>query len=632
MICPKCNQELPEETLFCIYCGAKIEEPTQEEVPVEEAPVAEVPVEETITVEEPAPQEMPFELNLEGAFPQDEPKKKMDPKKKKLMIRLVAGVTALAMVLVCVLGFFAWDWGLYIRDMFDRMKSPEDYKNLVEQRALSDEKPTSELGVLKKAVMSYYTAVVDAPQVNGASMGVQVMVGDGLKDLLDTLDGMAGSMDEDVQALLELVQILDVIEVRADAVIGEDAMEVLLDLGINQKDLIGAQVVIDAEENKMYMDIPGMTEAPVVVDLKELGVDPQVFTVYSDMLQLAEDLKADLPKAEDVSALYDRCVLAAMEKISKVDRKNGTVKAGGVEQKVTVLTYKIDQETLMEMAVAIQDEVVDDETVYQLLEAYENYATEMNKLMKEAGLEDMEDMYPIISMDDVDEFFSALIETLDVEETGDEGYVKLDTYVNKKGQIIGRRIRLSEEEGEISYVYTVSGKKIGYKVLVDIDGEEVLIEGSAAYKKGKLSGEGAVEVDGEEQVILTLKELDLKTGTGAIRISLGEALQEELEDEMGTAATVLSSDLALEISFQKDAVTVWLLMDNDQLLGVGMDYTTEENAKVTIPADAMTDPEKWANSLDPDVLMDRLEDIGITEEMIEALGALLEDADLDELL
>jgi len=73
-------------------------------------------------------------------------------------------------------------------------------------------------------------------------------------------------------------------------------------------------------------------------------------------------------------------------------------------------------------------------------------------------------------------------------------------------------------------------------------------------------------------------------------------------------------------------------MDNDQLLGVGMDYTTEENAKVTIPADAMTDPEKWANSLDPDVLMDRLEDIGITEEMIEALGALLEDADLDELL
>jgi len=244
----------------------------------------------------------------------------------------------------------------------------------------------------------------------------------------------------------------------------------------------------------------------------------------------------------------------------------------------------------------------------------------------------MEDMYPIISMDDVDEFFSALIETLDVEETGDEGYVKLDTYVNKKGQIIGRRIRLSEEEGEISYVYTVSGKKIGYKVLVDIDGEEVLIEGSAAYKKGKLSGEGAVEVDGEEQVILTLKELDLKTGTGAIRISLGEALQEELEDEMGTAATVLSSDLALEISFQKDAVTVWLLMDNDQLLGVGMDYTTEENAKVTIPADAMTDPEKWANSLDPDVLMDRLEDIGITEEMIEALGALLEDADLDELL
>lgn len=614
MFCPKCNKEMPEGYRFCLHCGQEIEAPV-EAVPAQEVPAEETPVREVPAQEMPA-EEAPFSLNLEGALPEEAKTKK---KKNKLLIRIIAGVTALAVLVVCLLGFFAWDWGLYVRDMFERMKSPEDYMDLVEQRALSDENPTSELGAIKKLVMSYYTAVLEAEQVSGGSVGMQVLVGDGLKDLLDQLDSLGMELDADVQPLLELLQVLNEIELRADVVMDETGMEVLMDLGINSQDLIGAQVIVDTENNMMYMDLPGLTDTPVAVDLTEMGLDPEVFAVYTQSLQLSEDLKADLPSAEAVSQLLDSCLLSAMEQITEVERENGTIKAGGVEQNVTVLTYEVDEQTAVKMGIAILEQLEDNETLLQILEAYETYAAEMSEIMEEMGLEDAESAYPTIDVDAVMASISDAIAEMEEYEAESEQALIIETYVNKKGQIVGRSFTMEDEEGEIAYMTAISGRKVGFKLLVEVDGEEVCAEGSATYKKGKLSGTGSVEISGEELLTLELKELDVKTGTGVIRVGLGKEVRDAMEESMGVAATVISSDLELEITIGEKAVTVWLLMDDDQILGLGMDYAAEENATVTIPSDAMTDPDAWAETMDPQVLLDRLEEIGITEEMLEAL-------------
>ena len=66
IICPKCKQELEDDTKFCGFCGAKIEEESAEAVAEETAEAVEAPAEETI--EETAARELREET---GAVPRE---------------------------------------------------------------------------------------------------------------------------------------------------------------------------------------------------------------------------------------------------------------------------------------------------------------------------------------------------------------------------------------------------------------------------------------------------------------------------------------------------------------------------------------------------------------------------------
>lgn len=586
-----------------------------EETPVvEETPAAEETTAESIF------DEKPFTLNLEGQIPEEEPKKKRDPKKTKLIVRLVAGVTALAVLVVCLLGFFAWDWGDYVKDFFNRMKAPEDYMQLVEANALSDPQALSELALAKQIVMGYYAGLEQDADTGGVDIGVQLLVGNGLKDMTKTLSGLGMGLDED---LLELLQVLEQVELRIDTAIDNSDMQILLDAGINGEDIVGIQMVTDVENECIVLGIPGLTEETVQISLEEMELDPAMLAAIPEMMQISRNFVNELPSEQAVSQLLDRCIQAGVAEIDNVERENGTVSAGGVEQNVTVLTYKISEETFKNMLLAIMKEAEGDETLMQILTAYETMTTDMNALVKSSGLEDMDVSYPVVKADEVMEQLSEAIDSYAEAEATDDTAMKIETYVNRKGQIIGRKLRVPEEDVSITYVRTIKGRNIGVLVEMDVDGEKLTGEGSAIWKKNKLNGEITVEFDGEEMLIVKLQDVDATSGT--LRIELGEGLQEELEDEVSMAAMV---DLAIEVTIQEKTTTVWLLMDNKQILGLGTNYDTRQIEDIITPTGAMTDVYKWAETVDTDALMEKLEQVGITEDMINALADLLEDADI----
>lgn len=581
---------------------------------MEETPAAEETTAESIF------NEKPFTLNLEGQIPEEEPKKKRDPKKTKLIVRLVAGVTALAVLVVCLLGFFAWDWGDYVKDFFNRMKAPEDYMQLVEANALSDPQALSELALAKQIVMGYYAGLEQDADTGGVDIGVQLLVGNGLKDMTKTLSGLGIGLDED---LLELLQVLEQVELRIDTAIDNSDMQILLDAGINGEDIVGIQMVTDVENECIVLGIPGLTEETVQISLEEMELDPAMLAAIPEMMQISRNFVNELPSEQAVSQLLDRCIQAGVAEIDNVERENGTVSAGGVEQNVTVLTYKISEETFQNMILAIMKEAEGDETLMQILTAYETMTTDMNALVKSSGLEDMDVSYPVVKADEVMEQLSEAIDSYAEAEATDDTAMKIETYVNRKGQIIGRKLRVPEEDVSITYVRTIKGRNIGVLVEMDVDGEKLTGEGSAIWKKNKLNGEITVEFDGEEMLIVKLQDVDATSGT--LRIELGEGLQEELEDEVSMAAMV---DLAIEVTIQEKTTTVWLLMDNKQILGLGTNYDTRQIEDIITPTGAMTDVYKWAETVDTDALMEKLEQVGITEDMINALADLLEDADI----
>ena len=603
MLCPKCNKEIAEGMLFCPECGTKVEQ-----APVVEAPVVETPVAAPAA---PVADQPAFQLNLEGTEPE---KPKKDPKKKKTIIRITALITALALIITGVLGFVFGDWGAYIGDFFNRMKPAEDYKSDVEQAALNDPDALSEIGALKKYTLAYYEALLNGAemQYNSADLTMKVMLGDGAKSLLSTLGSMGLDVDKEV---LELIQKLDEVEVRLDYSLDKDGILGRMDLGLNGVDLLALDLIMDLKNGEFFMGLPGLTDEYVDIPTDELDADMEML---SQMLYMSRDWVEELPAVEDVEALFDRCVNAAMAEITSVEKSDKELSVGDIKQTVTVLTYELGEEDVIQVALAVLKELEGDETVEALLTGYNAYMEELAKISDE-----YEDMVidPEEAMDAITE---AINELEDYEPESDEE-LKIQTYVNKKGQIIGRKVTIPEDMGTISYVTLQEGNKLAFELKVEAEGEEIEFTFEGEKKNDKLSGTGYLDVDGEEQLVIKLKNFNAIEG-GNIRIELGKGLQKALKEEMGMAASIISTQIALDITVDQSGMTIWLEMGKEQFLGLSFEYSYgKEDVKIEAPDKVTTDPDAWAAGIDGQAVVDALKKAGISEEMLMSLiGALSE--------
>ena len=623
MFCPKCNGELTEGMLFCIHCGAKLESqpPVAEEIPQAEEPTVEIPQAEEPTVEIPQAEEpetpvseqAPFRLNLSGEEPE---KPKMEPKKKKAIIRITALVTALALVLTGVVGFVFGDWGEYVGDFFSRMQSAEKYKGQVEQEALSDPDAMSEIGAAKKRLMNYYRALKEGKREGTADVGLTLMLGEGGKSLLSTLGTLGMDLDEDVLALLQQI---DEIEVRLNGGMVEDSLRTGLNLGLNGTELIAMDALLDLQKGELFMGLPGLSDQYLKMTAKDMGLSVQDFQALASTLEMSTEWTELLPEADKVEELIDRCITAAMDEITEVEKANKELSIGDIKQTVTVLTYELGEEDAVNVALAVLKELEGDQTVQQLLEACSQLFNDMNEAMGE-------ETYPVIDPEEAMDAISDAIAELEDYEPESEGELKIDTYVNKKGQIIGRSFRLPEEAGKITYMTLEQGKKLGFRMVADIDGEKLEFEFTGEKKKDLVTGTGFLDYNGEEMFVLKLKGYDLNAGTGTIRLELGKSLQKQLDEQIGMAASLISSEIALEVKISTNEVTLWLLVANEEFLGLSLDYSYSDQAvDITAPKNVATDPNQWAASLDPQALLDALEKAGISEDMLEALvGTLAE--------
>jgi len=610
MHCTNCGQELPEDSRICQCCGASQAEEIVDEATAKlsgQIPTPE-PMEET--EREPLPEDVweskPMELNLEGEVAET-PKKK-----KKKIVLIVSAVVALLLLVVGLIGFLALDWGLYIRDFFQRRKDPEEYKNIVEERAIEDQ-GLSELGIVKRLLLNAYSDNRELAEKGGREVTVELQLDSQMRSLLELV--MAG--DADSLAQLDSLGTVDLTFVSADA---GDKIQGTLKVALEDDHLITLDVVLDVEEDALYLTIPEVNETALMIPLEDAPPILQDFARSQQTNQAWNEFVLRCPDEETLAATIDQFLIAAVHEIDNVEMNtDGELEASGVSQGATVLTYDITDKTVQNMVIAMLETARNDDQMMDLLDNYNQLAEDINRINPEA------EPLPTLEGESVDQ----TIENVKAWETTGETLLTVDTYVNRKGQISGRTYRLENGELEISYRVAMRGFEGGVEVLVEYDGVEISLAGSVEYDDGALSGEAAMKVDDWDLLAFQITDIPLKGRGGSVLMKPGSYAQELLSKETGLSETLLDfADLGLEMTFAEDTTTISLKSGSTDVLNVTAKEEIVEAQPVALPEQSTEEPLVWLLSMDAKELVGILEKLGLDDQIIdlileEFLGSIL---------
>ena len=325
MFCMKCGKPIEDDQMLCPDCAAAAQ-PVQEqpvEIPAEEpifqapaeepifqVPVEQAPAEEATVPFTPESAENLFNLNF-STEPEQKEKKPRNPKNKKLIAWITSGVAALAIVAVGLLGFLVWDWGDWVQNLFWSMKSPEEYKNKIEQKALTDEDSNSEIASLRNGLVGMYGFLVNSinQEDSSAEMTVKVELSDEAKALLGSYLSMPYGMEIPSNASLTLNSSGD-----------RDISQADLGLSLNDVQIMQLRYIVDILNEEGYLGVlspEGMADEYLAMVLPEM---------YSaEYTALTVEFVESLPSEEEFAKMVDKYIMLAFEQITEVEKEKGTI-------------------------------------------------------------------------------------------------------------------------------------------------------------------------------------------------------------------------------------------------------------------------------------------------------------------
>ena len=223
------------------------------------------------------------------------------------------------------------------------------------------------------------------------------------------------------------------------------------------------KLMLDMENEKVYVQIPELNEKYLAVDLEMLveeGTDMDM-EEFMEMTGLATDIYNKLPDKKKVESLLQKYVSLAISCIKDVEEEEDTLSAGDVSADYTVLVVTIDDGTLRDMAETVIEAMMDDKELKEVI-------IEASAIQEEM---DGEDVYDAL-MDELDEVLE------DVDEIQMDEEYEMKIWVDSKGEIRGRSLELDSKYDSfaVSYAIPRDGKKAGIEVEAEMEGVKVKLE------------------------------------------------------------------------------------------------------------------------------------------------------------
>lgn len=528
--------------------------------------------------------------------------------KKKGKAGLIAAIVAGVLVLAAVLGIV---FNLQsIESFFNRnLRSPKDYMVSVEQEAL-----TGYADMITNAYGKLTEAAAENSGVSSSAAEVHLLLSEQLLSLAEL-----GLSSEDME--LELDFLSDILLETEQYVDGDKTCS-NISIGLGDKPVLTLSVVQDLATGSTYIGLPELNEQYLLTTIPE-----EMRSTFTSALNLSTQLQ-DLPDQAAVEALAEKYVLLALSQIDTVEKDTVTLTAGGLEQKVTVLTTTVYEKDTLEMAIAILNAVKDEPELKKFCDAIAEYMNHISAY--EYGTSDG-------SVDLYGEFTAAIPELISeleqmVEEADPANYITWVTYVDSHDTVVGRSFTVhgaeEAEPMELLRYFTVTEKdRFAFEGTLS----ELTVIGEGTKKNGMTNGQYSFTVDAQEIFRLEVRDLDeLKleeehTLQGTFRLVPGEVLVESIFSGTGLPVSAMDGAVALELVLG-DHFEFHILANSETLIGLTITSKIASASGVELPENTadINDEDaiiQWLTTLDYEKLATDMENAGIPSVLVEYVNA-----------
>jgi len=544
-------------------------------------------------------------LEAQDTFELNQPVGKKTKKRNwKLPVILSSAVLLLAAAAVLV-------WGFFISGTF---LPAQNYMMKVEKKAVSES--------LSSVGKVYGTFMSAKPSENELKMGAKadmhLLLGEEVIEMIESYAAERGE-DADLSFLSDI------------AIDLETAMEgkftlMNMGIGLNNKSVLTMSMLTNAQDMEMYFGLPELSDTfmkikPEMPDNSGYPGAAVVPTVdYEEILEMVEQMQEVLPSEETFTALLEKYILLVLEQIEDAEKETETVKVGDAEQKLNVITVKLSEKDALKIAKAVLKEAKGDKDLKKILQDIGDYAEEVGS---DAIDEDLYDSFKA--------GIESALESIDyaMEDASNKATLEIKTYVNNQMEIVGRSIKEKESGMKVSYITVWQGKKFGFEAKL---ADQIEIKGEGTKNKGVISGEYELVVNDEEMLTVEVSDYDEKKAeegypTFTLLIKPSEELLDSALGSASSVASLLLDDLAVELKFNtsetKADTSIKLLTGDKLLFGItasmeNKEIAVEEPEKyITVNGEA--DLEQWAQNIDLDSLLQKLEDAGVPVDLVKNL-------------
>ncbi len=643
MFCSYCGNEVAEGSAFCPHCGSALSAPAQ---PVEQTVTAG----ETVVLSENmippvqqetyAPQQevfaQPYTAQPEAyvteqnaVFPAEQYVAVEEPAPKKCRFPLkwlIAAVAAVAAVVALLLNM-----STIVGTVIKTFGSDTDYYKYVELKTVKSGTDT---------VTDYYALVKEAFTDNEKKVqgSFRPVLGEEAKELLQ---GMPEGVELDWLNDLKILDWLNDLKISYTGNHKDGAYMLELAVAVADGDPLKAIGILNSADGKLFAALPSVGDtylefgqnstADSDMDAADEGmaVVPPVMSTNSVLGELLTDpemmdeVREVLPTDKELDKLLDRYLALVLDMVEVSAAKNTTLSIDGVEQKCTESTIEITQKQCSDILIAVLNEAKNDKDIKAIIEDVQKFAEE------KVQVEDV-DLYA--------EYTKALDDMLQGLKSSEnnatnEVFATMITYISNQHEIIGRRITVMDTE-VLYYATAQNGSAFATEMTVT---NAAKLSGNGTRKGDVVSGEYDVEVQGTVVAKLTVKDFDegkAEEGylNGTFRITPKKALFEMMDMDEETALMITTYDPSLEFvmksSKNESEMAINLYKDESLLFGLVSESKTSKADAVTIPENTVdgTDEEalmNWFNEIEGDTVVEKLETIGVPEEIMDVLNLLM---------
>ena len=592
--CAKCNAFFEDnEVNFCAVCGSSefiaAQAAPVEEAPAPEAPAAEAPMAEAPAAEAPAGQVFASVAPLQNAsaITIENPAENA-PRKKSVIAKIL--LIAIPVVLAALIAFnfqFLYGWALRV------FGSDASYLKYVEKKSFS-----TYAGSMGDALDNY------SANADGASLKVEgrLKISDSFNDAMSDL---GGEVD---------LSWLDDMTLTVNENLKENKGLYSIMLGIENRDIIGADVYLDNGGKDIYVAFKEITDKVLHIDSSE------AITGNAAIMSV-------LPDSDVLEKLVNKYVAIALDDIDEVSSKSETVTVGDVSQKLLVIEYKISEKTVMRISRDVLKELKEDPQVAEIV-------NNLEKSLRENGLiDESDDLYDEL-IDEID----ATLEEIDdeIEDASNKSIFTVRDYVDAGHKIVGRELASKNADETLKYIVVEDGGKYYAEVNV---ADEIRISGNYEKKNGIINGRFDIKASGQKVASIKVTDFDvdgLKENelNGTVRITPdSKFLKKNLDSQYASLISLAKPAIEFEFSgnSRSGATNVKLLSRGEEIIGVYYVVTiTDEAEEVNKPsgdiieADDEDEMLEFAEDIDLTAVIRNLRKTSVPEEYIAAIEDLVE--------